>query len=121
MMKVILGAAALALLSACSTSGNDTSTSTMAAAPMEDRSAFVGTWSGALEGGATVRVVVPEQGNATYAFRGQRVPVSATRISGDTLVIRAMQATVTLTPSGSQMNYQYQLGTSRAATTLSRS
>lgn len=121
MIKHIIGAVAIAFLSACTTSDGGSGNTTMAAAPVEDRAAFVGTWTGSLQSGASVRVVVPERGNATYAFRGEMVPVSSTRVSGGTMSIRIRQATVTMTPSGNQMNYQYQHGTERATTTLSRS
>lgn len=120
MIRTFLSVAGLALLTACATEGSAPA-SVVASAPAENRSAFVGTWSGNTQRGGRVNVTVPERGNASYSFNGQRVPVSSTRSSGNSLVIRALEATITLTPSGNSLSLHYRQGPNQTTATLSRS
>lgn len=122
-----IGLACAAMLTAgCSTTeGNPPSSGVATAAAVSsattDRSAYVGTWAGTLGSGAAVIVRVPEQGNATYSFRGQNVPISGTDVSGSSMVLNLRSGgTVTMTPQGNSMGYSYRYGSDRAQTVLAR-
>lgn len=122
-MKKVLGALALALLAAGCTSTGGSAEATAQAEPAASRqAALVGTWTGSLDGGAAVRVSIPESGTPSYSFDGQRVPVSAVRESGSSLVpaVGSGGGTVTLTPQGDGLAYRYRFRGQSASATLSR-
>lgn len=121
-LNVVACSALLALpLAGCVTTAQPVASP--AATPAQAaQSAFAGTWSGALETGASVRVQVPANGNASYFFRDRRVTISSTVLRGDNLVLRLTHGgTVTLVRAGDKMNYFYRSGTDSAQATLSRS
>jgi hypothetical protein len=114
-------AGVLALVAAgCSSTSNGPET---ASAQMSERSSLVGTWTGSLEGGASVRVKIPASGNASYSFEGSSVPVTSTAMSGSSLVLKvgAGGGTVKLSPQGTQLRYNYSYMGQRASTLLSKS
>lgn len=100
-------------------------TGTAAAAAVQSSEQFVGTWTGTTAAGGDIRIVVPAGGTPTYVFRGSDVPVTAARVSGDSLVLRVGRSgggTVTLTPlAGDQLQYDYSFGGDRATAVVTRS
>lgn len=119
LLLAICGSLAIA---GCTSTGSDTTDGSTVTA-QADRGDMVGTWTGTLDGNAAVRVTVPASGNISYWFRGQRVPVSSSRKSGNSLisVVGAGGGTVTLSQSGDGLLYRYSFRGDRASATLTRS
>lgn len=85
------------------------------------RGPFIGSWTGRLESGALVEIEVPESGNARYSFREERIPIASTQTAADgSMVLRFRGSTITLTPEGDQLIYDYRYRSDRASTALSR-
>jgi hypothetical protein len=128
MKTIIIMAIGLAAMGGCAATSEvattASTTTAVAAATGEQRSAFVGDWSGRYAGGSgpEVRVVVPDSGTPTYYFRGRRVLVHSARVANGRLVLRTGPtgaATVTLTPTAEgTLNLHYQFGTDSAAAVM---
>jgi hypothetical protein len=130
MKKVIVATIGLVALGACSATSETATTAAatstvVAAAATEQRSAFVGSWTGRIDTGEEVRVVVPASGTPTYYFAGYRQLVQSHRFENGKLAMRIGPrgaATVDITPiAGGKLNLKYRLGNIRADIDLSRS
>ena len=123
MRHIALGAVLLLALAGCTSTGSSGSDAASApAAASEDRSAFVGNWSGSLTSGDPITVSVPASGNPSYSYNGDRVPVRSARLSGGSLVLTVGSGggTVTLTPQGKQLGLAYRFRGNSASGVLSR-
>lgn len=89
-----------------------------------DRSALVGTWSGKLASGASVRIKVSEKGNPSYSFKGASVRVNGASFSAKSVKLNVGRGggVVTLTVTGeASAGYTYRFGSDFAKTTLTKS
>lgn len=125
MLKPITALLAAALVAGCtSTGGSSSSGATAVAAAPAAASAqdMTGTWRGTLGGGAAVQVRISDGGSVAYAYNGQNVPVTATRVSGRSLVLTVGSGggQVTLTPAGDRLNYRYSFRGDQASAILTR-